>query len=246
MDCSKKVLITGATRGIGKSILSRFSSPEFFVIGTATSEAGACAISESIREAGAKGEGIKLNIQDPADIQNVFASLEKAQKMPDILINNAGITADDLLIRMSEEKWDSVLETNLGAAFRLSKVCLRSMFKKRWGRVILLGSVVGSMGNAGQTNYCAAKAGILGFSKALAREVASRNITVNVVSPGFIQTDMTEKLPEALKASLLNQIPLGVIGQGIDVAHAVYFLASEEARYITGQTLHVNGGLLME
>ncbi len=241
----KIALITGASRGIGKAILQRLAS-QYYVIGTATTAAGAQQITDAIKNMGGRGEGAVLNVAAAESIEQLMVHLQSTCGMPDILINNAGITEDDLLMRMNEEKWLKVINTNLTSVYRLSKACLRSMMKKRWGRIVSIGSVVGSMGNGGQTNYCAAKAGVVGFSKALAREIGSRSITVNVIAPGFMETDMTEALNAEQKAQLLQQIPLGHIGQGADIAAAVAFLASEDARYITGETLHVNGGLYME
>jgi 3-oxoacyl-[acyl-carrier protein] reductase len=244
-DQSKVALVTGATRGIGKAVLTRLVREGYYVVGSATSDKGTAQITETIQSLNGKGHGVILNVADPASIESVLSSLEKSCGMPDVLVNNAGITEDDLLMRMNEEKWLAVINTNLTSVYRLSKACVRPMMKKRWGRIISIGSVVGVMGNAGQTNYCAAKAGVLGFSKALAREIGSRGITVNVVAPGFIQTDMTDALSDELKAQLVQQIPLGKIGQGADIAAAVAFLASEDAGYMTGETLHVNGGMYM-
>ena len=241
----KVALITGATRGIGKAILTRLVQDGYHVVGSATSEKGVSQIEDTIRSLKGKGQGVVLNVADAQSIEKVLTALEQSVGMPDILINNAGITQDDLLMRMSEEKWQEVINTNLTSVYRLSKACMRPMMKKRWGRIVSIGSVVGTMGNAGQANYCAAKAGVVGFSKALAREIGSRGITVNVVAPGFIQTDMTEALNEELKNQLIAQIPLGKIGQGTDIAAAVAFLVSEQAGYITGETLHVNGGMCM-
>lgn len=242
---AKIALITGASRGIGKAVLTRLVADGYYVVGSATSEKGAAQIAETIQSLSGKGHGVVLNVADPASIEAVLAALDKSVGMPDILVNNAGITEDDLLLRMNEEKWLSVINTNLTSVYRMSKACVRPMMKKRWGRIVSIGSIVGTMGNAGQANYCAAKAGVLGFSKALAREIGSRNITVNVVAPGFIQTDMTDALNEDQKTQLIQQIPLGKIGQGSDIAAAVSFLVSEGAGYITGETLHVNGGMYM-
>ncbi|QJE22389.1 3-oxoacyl-ACP reductase FabG [Avibacterium paragallinarum] len=238
----KIALVTGATRGIGRAIAEELSAKGAFVIGTATSEKGADSISAYLGE---KGKGLVLNVADQQSIEAVLAQIKADFGDIDILINNAGITRDNLLMRMKEEEWFDILQTNLTSVFHLSKAMLRSMMKKRAGRIITIGSVVGSMGNPGQTNYCAAKAGLIGFSKALAKEVASRGITVNVVTPGFIATDMTEALTEEQKAATLANVPAGRLGEPKDIAKAVAFLASDDAGYITGTTLHVNGGMYM-
>ncbi|WP_297930407.1 3-oxoacyl-ACP reductase FabG [uncultured Aggregatibacter sp.] len=238
----KIALVTGATRGIGRAVAEELVSKGAFVIGTATSEKGAESISAYLGE---KGKGLVLNVADQASIDAVLAQIKQEFGDIDILVNNAGITRDNLLMRMKDEEWFDILQTNLSSVYHLSKAMLRTMMKKRFGRIINIGSVVGSMGNAGQTNYCAAKAGLIGFSKALAKEVASRGITVNVVAPGFIATDMTDVLSEELKNNLLTQIPAGRLGEPKDIAKAVAFLASEDASYINGTTLHVNGGMYM-
>lgn len=238
----KIALVTGATRGIGRAVAEELVSKGDFVIGTATSEKGAESISAYLGE---KGKGLVLNVADQASIDAVLAQIKQEFGDIDILVNNAGITRDNLLMRMKDEEWFDILQTNLSSVYHLSKAMLRTMMKKRFGRIINIGSVVGSMGNAGQTNYCAAKAGLIGFSKALAKEVASRGITVNVVAPGFIATDMTDVLSEELKNNLLTQIPAGRLGEPKDIAKAVAFLASEDASYINGITLHVNGGMYM-
>ena len=238
----KIALVTGATRGIGRAVAEELVSKGAFVIGTATSEKGAESISAYLGE---KGKGLVLNVADQASIDAVLEQIKQEFGDIDILVNNAGITRDNLLMRMKDEEWFDILQTNLSSVYHLSKAMLRTMMKKRFGRIINIGSVVGSMGNAGQTNYCAAKAGLIGFSKALAKEVASRGITVNVVAPGFIATDMTEVLSEELKNKLLTQIPAGRLGEPKDIAKAVAFLASEDASYINGTTLHVNGGMYM-
>ena len=238
----KIALVTGATRGIGRAVAEELASKGAFVIGTATSEKGAESISAYLGE---KGKGLVLNVADQASINAVLEQIKQEFGDIDILVNNAGITRDNLLMRMKDEEWFDILQTNLSSVYHLSKAMLRTMMKKRFGRIINIGSVVGSMGNAGQTNYCAAKAGLIGFSKALAKEVASRGITVNVVAPGFIATDMTEVLSEELKNNLLTQIPAGRLGEPKDIAKAVAFLASEDASYINGTTLHVNGGMYM-
>ena len=235
-------LVTGATRGIGRAVAEELVSKGAFVIGTATSEKGAESISAYLGE---KGKGLVLNVADQASIDAVLEQIKQEFGDIDILVNNAGITRDNLLMRMKDEEWFDILQTNLSSVYHLSKAMLRTMMKKRFGRIINIGSVVGSMGNAGQTNYCAAKAGLIGFSKALAKEVASRGITVNVVAPGFIATDMTDVLSEELKNNLLTQIPAGRLGEPKDIAKAVAFLASEDASYINGTTLHVNGGMYM-
>ncbi|CDF98198.1 MULTISPECIES: 3-oxoacyl-ACP reductase FabG [Avibacterium] len=238
----KIALVTGATRGIGRAIAEELSAKGAFVIGTATSEKGADSISAYLGE---KGKGLVLNVADQQSIEAVLAQIKAEFGDIDILVNNAGITRDNLLMRMKEEEWFDILQTNLTSVFHLSKAMLRSMMKKRAGRIITIGSVVGSMGNPGQANYCAAKAGLIGFSKALAKEVASRGITVNVVAPGFIATDMTEALTEEQKAATLANVPAGRLGEPKDIAKAVAFLASDDAGYITGTTLHVNGGMYM-
>ena len=238
----KIALVTGATRGIGRAVAEELVSKGAFVIGTATSEKGAESISTYLGE---KGKGLVLNVADQASIDAVLEQIKQEFGDIDILVNNAGITRDNLLMRMKDEEWFDILQTNLSSVYHLSKAVLRTMMKKRFGRIINIGSVVGSMGNAGQTNYCAAKAGLIGFSKALAKEVASRGITVNVVAPGFIATDMTDILSEELKNNLLTQIPAGRLGEPKDIAKAVAFLASEDASYINGTTLHVNGGMYM-
>ncbi|WP_233118197.1 3-oxoacyl-ACP reductase FabG [Aggregatibacter actinomycetemcomitans] len=238
----KIALVTGATRGIGRAVAEELTSKGAFVIGTATSEKSAETISAYLGE---KGIGLVLNVADQASIEGVLERIKKEFGDIDILVNNAGITRDNLLMRMKDEEWFDILQTNLSSVYHLSKAMLRSMMKKRFGRIINIGSVVGSSGNPGQSNYCAAKAGLVGFSKALAKEVASRGITVNVVAPGFIATDMTEVLSEELKNNLLTQIPAGRLGEPKDIAKAVAFLASDDAAYINGITLHVNGGMYM-
>lgn len=241
----KVALVTGATRGIGQAIAIELAAQGATVIGTATSDAGAATINGYLATAGAKGKGLVLNVTDAAQLDAVLAQINTEFGDIQILVNNAGITRDQLLMRMKDEDWDAIMDTNLKPVFRLSKAVLRGMMKARWGRIISIASVVGSMGSAGQANYAAAKAGIMGFTKSLAREVGSRNITVNCVAPGFIDTDMTKGLAEEYKQQLLAQIPLGKLGEPQHIADAVAFLASERATYVTGQTLHVNGGMYM-
>jgi len=238
-------LVTGASRGIGQAIALELGRQGAQVIGTATSSDGAGKISQVLKENNLAGRGIVLDVNSTESIAAALSDLEKSGATPTILVNNAGITRDNLLLRMTEEEWDTILDTNLKSVYRMSKVCLRAMTKARWGRIISISSVVGAMGNAGQVNYAAAKAGLIGFTKALAREVGSRNITVNAVAPGFIDTDMTRALPDAQKEALLKQIPLGRLGRAEEIAQAVAFLASPQAGYITGTTLHVNGGMYM-
>ena len=236
-------LVTGASRGIGAAIAALLADAGATVVGTATSEAGAGGISKAL---GDRGRGAVLNIADEESVQALIKDIGANDGAPTILVNNAGITRDNLLMRMKPEEWDDVLATNLTGSFRVSKACLRGMMKAKKGRIISIASVIGVTGNAGQANYAAAKAGLIGFSKSLAREIGSRNITVNVVAPGFIDTDMTRVLPDDQKNAMLGQIPLGRLGQGADIAAAVLFLASAGGAYITGETLHVNGGMLMD
>ncbi len=241
----KVALVTGASRGIGKAILHELAKQGAIVVGTATSESGAEKITAGLKEASLDGKGMVLNVADPDSIASVLDTMKADGGMPDILVNNAGITKDNLLMRMSDEEWADVLNTNLTSIFRLSKACIRSMMKARWGRIINIGSVVGSTGNPGQPNYCAAKAGLVGFSKSLAKEVATRGITVNTVAPGFIATDMTKDLPDDWQEQLLKMIPMQTQGKPEDIAGAVAYLASDVAGYVTGQTIHVNGGMYM-
>jgi 3-oxoacyl-[acyl-carrier protein] reductase len=241
----KIVLVTGASRGIGQAIAFSLGKAGATVVGTATSEGGAEKISAALKEQNIKGAGLVLDVGSQESVDAVFAKMESDFGLPNIVVNNAGITRDTLLMRMKQDDWDAVINTNLSSVFRVSKAALKGMTKARWGRIINIGSVVGSMGNMGQTNYAAAKAGIMGFAKSLAREVGSRNVTVNNVAPGFIDTDMTKELPENHKTLLLNQIPLGRLGQPEEIASVVAFLASDAAGYITGETIHVNGGMYM-
>lgn len=235
-------LVTGASRGIGRAIAEQLASDGFFVIGTATSDQGAEAIASYLGDA---GTGLKLNVADPDSIDTVIKAINDEFGTPTVLVNNAGITRDNLLMRMKDDEWDDIITTNLSSVFRMSKAVLRGMMKARTGRIINISSVVGATGNAGQTNYAAAKAGIVGFSKSLAKEVGSRGITVNTIAPGFIDTDMTRELADEHKQTLLSAIPLGRLGEAQEIAHAVSYLASERAGYITGETLHVNGGMFM-
>jgi len=239
-------LVTGATRGIGAAILHKLAGAGATVVGTATSEAGATSIQQAIDAAGAKGMGAVLNVTDAAQTEALLKNIEEKFGGVGILVNNAGVTRDTLMLRMKDDDWSAVIDTNLSSVFRLSRGVIKGMMKARGGRIINIASVVGFMGNAGQVNYVAAKAGMVGFSKALAREVGSRNITVNCVAPGFIETDMTKALPADQVAKLIGNVPLGRLGQPDDVAHAVLFLACPAASYITGNTIHVNGGMHME
>ena len=238
-------LVTGASRGIGRAIALELGRRGATVVGTATSDSGAQAITQAFADAGVKGRGLVLNVATQASVDALLAELEGKEGVPSILVNNAGITRDNLLLRMKPEEWDEIVNTNLGSVYRMSKAVLRGMMKARRGRIISIASIVGVMGNAGQTNYAAAKAGIIGFTKSLAREVGSRGITVNVVAPGFIATDMTAQLPAEQQQQLVQQVSLGRLGAVEDIAHAVAFLASPHAGYITGETLHVNGGMYM-
>ena len=239
-------LVTGATRGIGQAIALALGRQGAVVAGTATSEAGAQAIGAYLLAAGIKGAGFAMNVNDAAQVEATLAAVQKQCGDIAILVNNAGITRDNLLLRMKDEEWDDILSTNLKSVYRLSKLVLRPMMKARQGRIINITSVIGVMGNAGQTNYAAAKAGMIGFSKSLAREIGSRNITVNCVAPGFIDTDMTRNLDATQRAALIGQIPLARLGAVEDVAGAVAYLAGPAAAYVTGATLHVNGGMLMD
>ncbi len=242
---SPLAIVTGASRGIGKAIAERLAKDGFFVVGTATSDAGASAITIYLEEAGLSGVGRVLNVAEAGTIEKFVDEVSEEFGAPAALVNNAGITRDNLLMRMKDEEWDDIIRTNLTSIFRISKACMRGMMKARHGRIVNITSVVGSTGNAGQTNYAAAKAGIIGFTKSLAKEVGSRGITVNSVAPGFIDTDMTRGLSDELRQSLLGNIPLGRLGSAEEIAGAVSFLCSVDAGYVTGETLHVNGGMYM-
>lgn len=242
----KIALVTGASRGIGQAIALELARKGAYVIGSATSQEGALKISEYFKEENLQGMGCVLDVSKKDSIENLMGQLADEKKLPNILINNAGITQDNLLLRMEDEQWLDVIETNLNSAFYLTRACLKSMFRERWGRIISIGSVVGSSGNSGQVNYTAAKAGLIGFTKSLAQEIGSRGITVNVVSPGFIDTDMTRALPDAVREELIKRIPLRQLGKAADIANLVSFLSSDYARYITGETIHVNGGMYMD
>ena len=239
------VVVTGASRGIGQAIALELGSRGATVIGTATSDKGAGAITASLTENGVRGTGMVLDVTSADSIAGFFKAVQNEYGNPSVLVNNAGITRDNLIMRMKDDEWDSVISTNLSSAFRMSKACLRGMMKARRGRIITISSIIGATGNPGQANYAATKAGVIGFTKSLAREVGSRGITVNAVAPGFIDTDMTRALPEEQRNHLLDQIPMARLGEVKDIANAVAFLASEEASYITGETLHVNGGMYM-
>ena len=239
----KLVLVTGASRGIGNAIALTLGAAGASVIGTATSDEGAANISKIFTVNNILGKGMKLNVTDNEQISNVLKAVTEEYGTVDILINNAGITRDNILLRMKEEEWDEIINTNLSSVYKMSKAVLRGMIKKRSGRIISITSVVGAMGNAGQSNYAASKAGIIGFTKSLAREVGVRGITVNAIAPGFIETDMTDSLPDEQKAVLASQIPMGRLGTVDEIAKAVLFLASDNASYITAQTIHINGGM---
>ena len=239
----KLVLVTGASRGIGRASALTLGNAGVTVIGTATSDEGAANITKIFVENSILGKGMKLNVTDNEQISNVLKAVTEEYGTVDILINNAGITRDNILLRMKEEEWDEIISTNLSSVYKMSKAVLRGMIKKRSGRIISITSVVGAMGNAGQSNYAASKAGIIGFTKSLAREVGVRGITVNAIAPGFIETDMTDSLPDEQKAVLASQIPMGRLGTVDEIAKAVLFLASDNASYITAQTIHINGGM---
>ena len=241
----KVALVTGASRGIGQAIALELGRLGAIVVGTATSAAGAEGIAATLKENGIQGTGLELNVTSDESVAAVLATIQEQFGAPAILVNNAGITRDNLIMRMKDDEWYDVIDTNLNSLYRLSKGVLRGMTKARWGRIISIGSVVGAMGNAGQVNYATAKAGLEGFSRALAREIGSRSITVNSVTPGFIDTDMTRDLPEAQREALQVQIPLGRLGQAQEIAQVVAFLASDGAAYVTGATIPVNGGMYM-
>lgn len=243
---NKIALVTGATRGIGQAIALQLGQHGATVIGTATTQNGAESINQYLKDAAIQGMGLALNVNDPAQVNDTIKKIQTTVGDVAILVNNAGITRDNLLVRMKDDEWDEIMETNLKSIFRLSRAVLRGMMKARSGRIINISSVVGTIGNIGQTNYAAAKAGIFGFSKSLAREVGSRHITVNCVAPGFIDTDMTRALTEEQQKSLIQHVPLGRLGHPEEVAAAVAFLASPAAGYITGTTLHINGGMYMD
>jgi 3-oxoacyl-[acyl-carrier protein] reductase len=246
MSEDKKVaLVTGASRGIGKAIAARLAEDGYIVVGTATSDAGAQRISDYLSEAGNEGCGMTLDVGNDDSVAAVITAITKSYAAPQVLINNAGITKDNLLMRMKTEEWSDVVNTNLTSLYRMSKACLRGMTKARWGRIINITSVVGSMGNAGQSNYAATKSGAEGFSRALAKEIGSRSVTVNCVAPGFIDTDMTGELTDGQRDAMLGQIPLGRLGVPDEIAALVGFLSSEAAGYITGETVHINGGMYM-
>ncbi|WP_115707329.1 3-oxoacyl-ACP reductase FabG [Legionella sainthelensi] len=241
----KIALVTGASRGIGQAIASKLAQQGAFVFGTATTEQGAQSINAYFEKEKLSGKGLVLDVTNSEQIEEVMGKLSDENQSPSILVNNAGITSDNLLLRMDDDEWYKVIETNLNSIYKMTKVCIKPMFRARWGRIISIGSVVGSSGNSGQVNYTAAKAGIVGFSKSLAQELGSRGVTVNVVAPGFIDTDMTASLPDMVKEEMLKRIPMRKLGEPSDIAEAVAFLASESAKYITGETIHVNGGMYM-
>ena len=244
-DESKIALVTGASRGIGAAIADKLGIAGYIVVGTATSQSGADKISQRLTDAKSVGAGMVLDVTQTESIEQLLKSVIEMFGAPTILVNNAGITKDNILMRMKEDEWLDVVNTNLTAVFRLCKACVRPMTKARWGRIVNISSVVGSMGNSGQSNYSASKAGVEGFGRALAKEIGSRSITVNTVAPGFIDTDMTRDLPEANKDALLSQIPLARLGMPSEIAAVVSFLVSDAAGYITGETIHVNGGMFM-
>lgn len=245
-DAKRVALVTGASRGIGAAIAQKLGAEGFIVIGTATSESGAAAITERLKASQIEGEGMVLNVTDSDSVTAVVAAITKKYAAVTVLVNNAGITKDNLLMRMSDDEWLDVIDTNLNSIFRLTRACLRGMLKAKWGRVVSITSIVGCMGNAGQTNYAATKAGVAGFSRSMAQEVGSRNITVNAVAPGFIDTDMTKALPEEQRKKLESSIALNRLGQPEEIAGVVAFLCSDAAAYVTGETVQVNGGMYMQ
>jgi len=245
MSDKKVALVTGASRGIGKAIASALGKAGMIVIGTATSPSGAQAISERFASEGIEGKGFALNVTDAAAVDAVIKEIVAEFGAPTVLVNNAGITKDNIMLRMKEDEWSAVIDTNLSSVYRVTKACLRGMTKARFGRIINIGSVVGQMGNVGQANYCATKAGVEGFTRSVAKELGSRGITANTVAPGFIQTDMTDELTEEHKAMMLSNVPAGRLGQPEEIAAVVAFLASDAAAYVTGETIHVNGGMYM-
>ena len=245
MTSTDVALVTGASRGIGQAIAAALAATGATVVGTATTAEGAAAISAMFKERGLSGRGAVYNAADPKGAEQLVADLEAHEGLPTVLVNNAAVTRDGLMLRMKDDDWNQVIDINLSAVFRLTKLCVKRMLKERRGRIINITSVIGAIGNAGQLNYAAAKAGLIGFTRSLARELASRNITVNAVAPGFIETDMTRALPEQQRSAYLAQIPLGRFGSTEDVANTVIFLAGNQASYLTGQTLHLNGGMYM-
>jgi 3-oxoacyl-[acyl-carrier protein] reductase len=244
-ESTRIALVSGASRGIGKAIALQLGAQGLIVIGTATTEQGADSITAYLQAHGIAGKGLQVDVASEDSVAAMMTQIEQDFGVPTVLVNNAGITRDNLLLRMKAEEWSAVIETNLGSMYRLCKACLKGMTKARWGRIVNISSVVGSSGNAGQSNYAASKAGIEGFSRSLAKEIGSRGITVNAVAPGFIDTDMTRDLPEKQTEALLSQIPLGRLGQPEEIAQVVGFLVSDGAAYVTGETLHVNGGMYM-
>ncbi|MEE9451935.1 MAG: 3-oxoacyl-ACP reductase FabG [Gammaproteobacteria bacterium] len=241
----KIALVTGASRGIGEAIAVNLAKQGATVVGTATSQQGADKISDNFSQKDLKGKGFVLDVSQQDSVEKLFQALSEDVGAPNILVNNAAINQDNLLLRMKDEEWSSVIDANLTGVYRLCKICLTPMFRQRWGRIINISSVVGATGNAGQVNYTAAKAGVIAFSKSLAQEMASRGITVNVVAPGFVDTDMTKELPEVYRKEILKKVPMKRLGKPEDIADAVLFLVSEHASYITGETIHVNGGMYM-